>query len=199
MASSKFKVCRRISENIWTHKKLTPKQTAIIWKLKKRVPRKQSDFAMQLQHSTKLSLFYGNLRSPGTAPFGLYHKTNTFVDKTKRLLFRFETRLDVILFRLNLAPTLFTARQFIAHKKISINNIIVNVPGISLSNGDIISVLSDHFDLVRTTIIANQHNSRVFMYKPSHLEVNYNTLKAILLYEPSLIQFPFKIELDILF
>jgi small subunit ribosomal protein S4 len=199
MASSKFKVCRRISENIWAHKKLTPKQTAIIWKLKKRVPRKQSDFATQLQHSTKLSLFYGNLRSSlrRTGPFGL--RANTFVDKTKRLLFRFETRLDVILFRLNLAPTLFTARQFITHGKICVNNHIVNVPGVSLSNGDIISVLSDHFDLVRTTIIANQLNSRVFLYKPSHLEVNYNTLKAILLYEPSLIQFPFKIELDILF
>jgi len=35
--------------------------------------------------------------------------------------------------------------------------------------------------------------------KPTHLEVNYRTLKVVLLYEPQQIQFPYNIDLNLLY
>lgn len=194
MAYSKFKVCRRIYDNIWQTKKLTPKQNTLISRLKKNTNRKQSDFSIRLQHMKKLSLFYG------LKPRVLTKLTSNFLDKQKSLLLNLETRLDVILVRLNFCSTIYTARQLIAHKKICVNFQVVDIPSATLEAGDILSVLPSQLDYVKSVIILNQQNNRI--YRPSgasHLEVNYKTLSAVLLFEPSQILFPYKIELDLLY
>jgi ribosomal protein S4 len=196
MAYSKFKVCRRISENIWQTKKLTPKQNTLIQRLRKTPNRKQSDFSVRLQQMKRLSLFYGlrHRRSKGTTD----KKTYSYLDKQKSLLLNLETRLDVVLVRLNFCSTIYMARQLIAHKKICVNFHVVDSPGFLLKNGDILSVSPSSLDYVRSIIKQNQQNNRIFT-KAFHIEVNYKTLSAVLLYEPSQILFPYKIELDLLF
>nr|YP_008816045.1 ribosomal protein S4 [Closterium baillyanum]AGZ90262.1 ribosomal protein S4 [Closterium baillyanum] len=193
MAYSKFKVCRRIKENIWQTKKLTPKQNTLISRLKKNTNRKQSDFSIRLQHMKKLSLFYG-LR----AAEQLDNLTYSYLDKQKSLLLNLETRLDVILVRINFCSTIFTARQLIAHQFICVNFHVVAIASATLGAGDILSVKPSHLDYVRSLIRLNQQNNRI-ANATYHLEVNYKTLNAVLLYEPSQIHFPYKIELDLLF
>lgn len=194
MAYSKFKVCRRILDNFWQTKKLTPKQKILISKLKKTTNRKQSDFSIKLQHMKKLSLFYG--LKPRVFPKIPYN----FLDKQKSLLLNLETRLDVLLVRLNFCSTILTARQLIVHKKICVNFHVVNIPSFPLKPGDILSVNPSDIEYVKSIIKLNQQNNRIYSLKQSsHLEVNYKTLNAVLLFEPSQILFPYKIDLDLLF
>ena len=194
MTKYKFKASRRIYENVWIHKKLTPKQNTIVWKLKRNTNRKQSDFSKRLQHTKKLSIFYGNLPINKIQ----HNQTYTYLDKQKSLLFNLETRLDVLLVRANFCCTLFTARQLIMHRKICVNSQIVNMPSFSVANGDIISLSRTCREFIKSIISRNQSNNRKIYTKASHLEINYKTLSAVLLYEPCQIKFPYKIELDLI-
>jgi len=133
----------------------------------------------------------------------------------KSLLLNLETRLDVILVRLYFCSTLFTARQLITHKKIRVNFHVVSIPGFHVRSGDIISIFPHQLDLVKSKLkyplgerespylrLPNAQNGLILSTKndpASHLEVNYKTFHAILLYEPIQITFPYKIDLDFLF
>nr|YP_009047301.1 ribosomal protein S4 [Ptychomnion cygnisetum]AGN74053.1 ribosomal protein S4 [Ptychomnion cygnisetum]AHG59218.1 ribosomal protein S4 [Ptychomnion cygnisetum] len=194
MPASRFKTCRQISENVWQTQKLTQKQKAIILKLRKKTNKKQSDFSKELQTIQKLSLFYGEL------PIRKMRrsKTQTYLDKKNSLLFDIERRLDVILVRPNLCLTIFQARQLISHKKICVNYKMVNIPGFQLSKGDLISIQDNFLYFIRSRIRQNFRSNRIWRIKPTHLEVNYKTLKAVVLYEPQQIQFPYSIDLDLL-
>ena len=212
MAYLKFKVCRRLGENIWHTKKLTPKQNTIIkLVLKKNTSRKQSDFSKKLQQLKKLAYFYGIRSLNNRASL----KTQARLDKKKSLLLTLETRLDVILVRLYFCSTLFTARQLITHNKIRVNFNVVNIPGFTVRNGDIISIIPSYLDLVKSkikyplgeregTYLGPSDRQKKLIHliasDPSyHLEVNYKTFNAVLLYEPIQIHFPYKIDLDLLF
>jgi len=156
--------------------------------------RLQSDFSKQLQTIQKLSLFYGKL------PIKKMQRseTQTYLDKKNSLLFDIEQRLDVILLRLNFCLTIFQARQLISHKKICVNYKMVNIPGFQVSNGDLISIQENFLYFIKSKIRQNLQSKRIWRMKPTHLEVNYKTLKAVVLYEPQQIQFPYSIDLDLL-
>ena len=47
-----------------------------------------------------------------------------------------ERRLYVVVYRLNLAPTIFAARQLVSHKHILVNDKVVNIASYLVSKGD---------------------------------------------------------------
>lgn len=101
--------------------------------------KKTGEFFQQLKERKKLSLFYGNLtRKQISNLFTRVEKTKGYVFKNVFSLL--ETRLDVVLYRTGLTKTLAEARQLIKHKKIRVNENIVNVPSFLLNPGDIISL-----------------------------------------------------------
>jgi len=51
-----------------------------------------------------------------------------------------EMRLDNVIFRLGMSPTIAAARQIVGHKHIKINNSCVSIPSYQCQPGDIISV-----------------------------------------------------------
>jgi len=104
--------------------------------------------------------------------------------------------------RIQFCSTLFAARQLILHRHICVNANVVNLPGFGVCNGDIISISPRTLDFVKSNIQKKQYTTRIRRLRqdspPHHLEVNYKTLNAVLLYEPSQIHFPYQIELDLL-
>jgi ribosomal protein S4 len=147
----------------------------------------------------KLAFFYGMRSLNNRATSNICYN---FLDKKKSLLLTLETRLDVILLRLYFCSTLFRARQLITHKKICVNFNVVNIPGFTVKTGDLISILPSYLPATSANVKLNLQNNRACPGKRpllSHLEVNYKTFNAILLYEPTQIHFPYKIDLDILF
>jgi len=51
-----------------------------------------------------------------------------------------EARLDNVVYRMGIAPTRRSARQFVSHRHITVNGELVNVPSYHLKPGDIVAV-----------------------------------------------------------
>ena len=145
----RFKHCRRLGENYWNNRQLTPKQkNKIKLVVKKNASRKQSDFSKKLQQMKKLAYFYG-IRS--------LNKSFAFVktvqlDKKKSIILNFESRLDIILVRIYFFSTLFTARQYITHNKIFVNSNVCSNPGFFVRSGDFISIAPTELFAVKNQI-----------------------------------------------
>lgn len=195
MVHLKFKVSRRILDNVWQMKKLTPKQTNLLELLRRNTNRKQSDYSVRLLQMKKLATFYGIRRQSSIGKKNLM----TYLDKEKSYLLKLETRLDIILIRLNFCSSISASRQLISHEKICVNYHVVKNPSYQLKIGDIVSVSKQYLDSLKSMIKARSQRERFFSNKVPHIEVNYKLLNAVLLYEPCIIYFPYKIKLDLLF
>ncbi len=64
-------------------------------------------------------------------------KAGNTVDNLVQLL---ETRLDAMVYRGGLAPTIFAARQYVSHGHITVNGKRVNIASYNVSVGDIVAV-----------------------------------------------------------
>ena len=98
-----------------------------------------SDFKNQLKERKKLSIIYGKLskkyiKKTLTQASKLHGKLND------NFLFLLEARLDVVLFRASFFSSIPSARQWISHNKILVNNNIINTASYRLKPGDIISI-----------------------------------------------------------
>nr|YP_009519745.1 ribosomal protein S4 [Nepenthes ventricosa x Nepenthes alata]AYC21376.1 ribosomal protein S4 [Nepenthes ventricosa x Nepenthes alata] len=135
----RFKTCRLLPGNV-RNRELTIIQRRILRKLrnkkrsikKKIYPRENLNSYIQSQTTRKLPLFHGNL------PITKMHRGT---ERTSYIPFPLnpETRLDVIPVRLHFCETFPQARQPISHRKVCVNNGIVNITHFKVSHGDIIS------------------------------------------------------------
>lgn len=99
---------------------------------------KQSEYAVQLQEKQKAKYTYGILER---------QFSNLFAEASRRkgitgenLLMLCESRLDNTVFRLGIAPSRRGARQLVAHRHVTVNGDIVNIPSYHLKPGDVIAV-----------------------------------------------------------
>jgi len=100
--------------------------------------RKPSEYAIQLMEKQKAKYTYGVLERQFS---NLFDKASRKDGITGEILLQFlETRLDNTVFRLGIAPTRRAARQFVLHKHITVNGLVVNIPSYALKIGDIIAV-----------------------------------------------------------
>ena len=135
----RFKTCRLLSGNV-RKRELTIIQRRTLRKLRKKkryikkkiYPRKNRNSYIQLQTTRKLPLFHGNL------PITKMHRGTKRTSYIPFLL-NPETRLDVIPVRLHFCETIPQARQPISHRKVCVNNSILNITHFKVSHGDIIS------------------------------------------------------------
>jgi small subunit ribosomal protein S4 len=100
--------------------------------------KKLSDYGLQLREKQKIKRYYGLLESQFR---GVFERANRKKGITsENLLKMLETRLDNVVFRLGLAPSRVTARQFVRHRHFEVNGKLVDIPSYQLKPGDIISV-----------------------------------------------------------
>jgi small subunit ribosomal protein S4 len=91
------------------------------------------------------------------------------------LLQLLEMRLDNLVFRLGLAPTIAAARQLVNHKHIRVNNSVVSIPSYQCQPGDILAVKnSDASKALVTTYLESPSLSQ----SPQHLEFDKKNLSA---------------------
>jgi ribosomal protein S4 len=74
-------------------------------------------------------------------------------------------RLDNIVFRLNMAPTIVAARQYISHGHIRVNNKKVNIPSYMCKPKDVISVAMKEKSLILINRNLNEYYQRMQFYK----------------------------------
>jgi small subunit ribosomal protein S4 len=98
--------------------------------------RKMSDFGKQLQEKQKLRLNYGLSEKQFRR---LVAEARGSKDATgQKLLELLERRLDNVVFRAGLAPTIPAARQLVAHGHITVNGRRTDIPSFRVRAGDVI-------------------------------------------------------------
>jgi small subunit ribosomal protein S4 len=112
--------------------------------------RKFSKFNIRLREKQKICFFYGISNS----------QLLNYLKKAKRkqgscgkqLLLLLEMRLDVIIYRSGIFPSLLYVRQFICHNKVQVNNRKVTFPGFCCRLNDTIKFSDDIFQLLKEKI-----------------------------------------------
>ena len=91
-----------------------------------------------------------------------------------------EMRLDNIIFRLGLAPTIPAARQFVNHGHVLINEKRVNIPSFQCRPNDVItfSTKSKTITLLKSNLNQEDNSNSNNDISNSHLEFDYKLLKG---------------------
>lgn len=100
--------------------------------------RKQSEFAIQLREKQKVKRMYGVLERQFKNTYNRASRTKEATGQA--LLQLLESRLDNVIYRLNLAETRPQARQLVSHGHVYVGDKKVTIPSYTIKIGDIISL-----------------------------------------------------------
>src|ERR1700754_1900262 len=146
--SAKYKLDRRMGENIWGRPKSPINQRQYgPGQHGQRRKSKVSDFGLQLRAKQKLKGYYGNLTEKQfrrTYDEAARRKGNT----SENLIGLLESRLDAVVYRAKFVPTIFAARQFVNHGHINVNGKRTNIGSFRCQTGDVIEVREKSKQLV---------------------------------------------------
>ncbi|MBL6785683.1 MAG: 30S ribosomal protein S4 [Rickettsiales bacterium] len=138
--NAKYKISRRLGVKLWGEDKTSKEKNYPPGQHGPRMMiRRRTDFGLHLAAKQKLKCYYGNIREKQFRALYLLAK-KLKGDTGENLIGLLESRLDAIVYRACLAPTIFAARQFVNHKHILVNGKVVNIASYRVKVGDQISV-----------------------------------------------------------
>lgn len=138
--SAKYKLDRRVGENVWGRPKSPINKREYGPGMHgQRRKGKPSDFGLQLMAKQKLKGYYGSI---GEKQFEkLYNEANRRRGNTaENLIGILESRLDALVYRAKFVPTVFAARQFVNHGHVMVNGVRTNIPSFQLKPGDVVEI-----------------------------------------------------------
>lgn len=190
----KFKISRRLGESLWGRAKdpvhrrnYAPGQHGVASKGK----RKLSDYGTQLQAKQKMKAYYGNITEKQFA--NLYAEAiRQKGDSSENLVALLESRLDAIVYRMCVVPTVFAARQFINHGHVKVNGRRVNIPSYRVKEGDTIELRekSKQLALVMESVASPERDV------PEYIDMDSKDLKATFTRKPKLADVPYPVKME---
>ena len=97
-----------------------------------------SDYGLQLREKQKIRRIYGVLERQLRRYF---EEASRRKGSTGELLLQLlESRLDNVVYRMGFGSTRAEARQLVAHKAITVNGQVVNIPSFSVRAGDVVAI-----------------------------------------------------------
>jgi len=124
--SAKYKIDRRVGENIWGRPKSPVNKRPFPPGQHGQNRRgKLSDYGTQLRAKQKLKGYYGNITEK---QFRRTYKQADSMrgDTSENLIGLLESRLDAVVYRSKFVPTVFASRQFVNHGHVLVNGKKVN-------------------------------------------------------------------------
>lgn len=150
------------------------------WK-KRRVFNK--DYIVYLRTLVLFRTYYGDFTIKKFKNF-IKRIDTTKLDFISKCLLLFESRLDILMYRLNYFKNPRESRNFIRNKNIKINNKIIKVLNYQLYINDIIDVKLKYKLFFHNKIYKKTKKKRVLFNFPKYLESNYKLLKTIFMLYP---------------
>lgn len=188
---AKYKINRRLGVNLWGRPKSPINKREYPPGQHGQRRRKPSDFGTQLTAKQKLKGYYGNI---GERQFRRYYyeAARRRGDTGERLIELLERRLDAVVYRAKLVPTVFAARQFVNHGHIRVNGKRVNIPSYQVRDGDEIEIkpASRNITLVLEAVESAERDV------PDYITVDYQTMKATFQRAPKLADVPYPVQMD---
>ena len=183
----KNKLSRQMGENIWGKDNCpTNTRTYGPGQHGPKGVRRRSDYGVQLREKQKLKGYYGNI---GEKQFRNIYK-DAFAQKgdtSENLLILLESRLDAIVYRANLVSTVFSARQVVNHKHVTVNGSGVNIPSYRCKPGDEIVVKEKS----RTIPLILDSVQKLERDVPEYISLNSKEFKVTYIRYPSSDEIPY--------
>ena len=190
--SAKYKIDRRMGENIWGRPKSpVNKRSYGPGQHGQRRKSKVSDFGLQLKAKQKLKGYYGNLTEKQfarTYTEAARRKGNT----SENLIALLESRLDAVVYRSKFVPTVFAARQFVNHGHVQVNGKRVNIASYRVKPGDVVSVRekSRSMALVLEALASGERDT------PEYITVDLRGMAATYVRAPDLAEVPYPVKME---
>ena len=188
---AKNKICRRLGVNLWGR----PRNPIV----KRDYPpgehgskrRKISGYGQQLAAKQKLKGYYGNITERQFQR--VYQEAvRRRGDTAENMVGLLERRLDTVVYRMNLVPTVFAARQFVNHGHVLLNGRRVTIPSCLVREGDIIEVRekSKQLGLVLEAVGLAERDV------PEYVEVDHNKMTARYVRQPAFADVPYPVVME---
>ena len=172
--SAKYKIDRRVGENIWGRPK-SPfnKREYGPGQHGQRRKGKLSDFGTQLKAKQKLKGYYGNITEKQFRR--IYDEAASRKGNTaENMIGLLECRLDAIVYRAKFVPTVFASRQLINHGHVKVNGGRVNIPSYRCRPGDVIELREKSKSMALVLEAVESAEREV----PDYIEVDHKGLAA---------------------
>lgn len=191
--NSKYKASRRLGVSLWGDSKdafntrnYRPGQHG------QNSMVKTSDYGLHLKAKQKLKCHYGRINEKQ------FRNTFTLAQKMKgntgeNFIALLERRLDAVIYRMNIAPTIFAARQFVTHGHIKVNGKKVNIPSIRLKEGDVIELKES----AKQIPVILETTSKQGNIVPSYLTFDSNSLSGQFVRIPVISDVPYPFEPEV--
>lgn len=191
VAESKYKISRRLGVSLWGRGKdpfnsrnFPPGQHGPAG------VKKRSGFGIQLRAKQQLKGYYNVSEKQFRSTYE--EAVRRKGDTSEQLVALLERRLDTAIYRLNLAPTVFSARQVVSHKHVLVNGKIVNIPSYRLRDGDVIEIKekSRQMPLIMEAVQKSERDV------PPYLEFDAKGLKGKFVREPVFADVPYPVQME---
>ena len=190
--SAKYKIDRRMGENIWGRAKSpVNKREYGPGQHGQRRKQKPTDFGVQLMAKQKLKGYYGNI---GEKQFRKYYEeaVRRKGDTSENLIELLERRLDAVIYRMKFAITPFAARQFVNHGHVLVNGKRVNIPSYQVKVGDVIEVKDKSKEMALVLEAVSLAERDV----PDYIEADHGKKTAKFTRIPTLTDVPYPVQME---
>ena len=154
--------------------------------------KKKSDYGVQLEEKQKLKAAYGMISEAQLRRY-FGEAARRHQNTPELLMQRLECRLDTIVYRLRLAPTIFAAQQLVSHGHVYVNGKKVNIRSFEVRPGMEISIR----EKTKQNKIVAESVKNANRSLPEYLELNEGTMTGKLLSLPTLGSIPTPLEINV--
>ncbi|GAB4235430.1 MAG: 30S ribosomal protein S4 [Chlamydiales bacterium] len=154
--------------------------------------KKESDYGLQLKEKQKLKAVYGMMTEHQLLRY--FKKARKMTGTTATLLAQMlECRLDVVVYRLKLARTIFAAHQLVSHGHILVNGQKVDRRSFQVKPGMVISVREKS----RSMKCVAESLDNPMREVPEYLNLDKDKFSGTLLAIPEMEQMPWPLEINL--
>lgn len=190
---AKYKASRRLGKSVWGDAK-DPLHTKN-YRPGQHGPagsrNKPSDYGVHLQAKQLVKAHYGRVSEKQ------FRNTFAIADRMKgntaeNFAGLLERRIDMVVYRLNLAPSIFMARQLVSHGHVTVNGKKVNIASLRVKEGDVISLK----DTAKQMVICLESVKKMERTVPNYLTVNGDDMSGVFARVPMISDIPYPFEAD---
>jgi small subunit ribosomal protein S4 len=190
--STKYKIDRRVGENIWGRPKSpVNKRPTKPGQHGQGRRQKTSDYGLQLMAKQKLKFHYGDITEKQFRR--TYDEANRLKGNTaENLIGLLESRLEAFVYRAKFVPTIFAARQFVNHGHVRVNGVKTNIGSYRLKPGDVVELRekSRNMALVLEALGSPERDI------PEYIDVDPKAMSATFVRIPELVDVPYAVKME---
>lgn len=188
----KYRISRRLGVNLWgrakdpvNKRKYPPGQHGILGF------KRLSDFGKQFAAHKKFKFYYAISSKQLRRIFlDAYKRKGYTADNFIGLL---ESRLSSVLYHSGLVPTIYSAKQLISHKHVTVNDKVVNISSYRVKPGDIVKIRERAVKIPVVIEAAEKQERKA----PDYLETNSKEHSVKYLRMPQYSEVPYSADMEV--